>query len=129
MCGSYVALCEQTQLSAQDCLAIATMLKTGCGRSGFPSCARRCQYGPWLGSALNLERARGMVGSLPLVENVATLIDPPGSDRDEPTWIADVLTASGAGLLLDLHASTSTPSILASTLRTRFAGCSSRASG
>ena len=26
--GAYVALCEQTQFSAQDCLAVATMLKT-----------------------------------------------------------------------------------------------------
>ena len=55
------------------------------------------------GAALNLERARRVVGSLPLLENVATLIDPPGTDRDEPTWITDVLAASGAGLLLDLH--------------------------
>jgi len=55
------------------------------------------------GAALNLERARRVVGSLPLVENVATLIDPPGTDRDEPTWITDVLAASGTGLLLDLH--------------------------
>jgi uncharacterized protein len=55
------------------------------------------------GAALNLERVRRVVGSLPLLENVATLIDPPGTDRDEPTWITDVLAASGAGLLLDLH--------------------------
>jgi uncharacterized protein (UPF0276 family) len=55
------------------------------------------------GAALNLDRARRVVGSLPLVENVATLIDPPGTDRDEPTWITDVLAASGTGLLLDLH--------------------------
>src|SRR5713226_531185 len=26
-------------------------LARGC-RSGFPSCARRCQYGPWLASSL-----------------------------------------------------------------------------
>jgi len=55
------------------------------------------------GAARNLERARTTVGSAPLVENVATLIDPPGSDRDEVTWVAEVLCASGADLLLDLH--------------------------
>jgi uncharacterized protein (UPF0276 family) len=55
------------------------------------------------GAAKNLERARAAVGSAPLVENVATLIDPPGSDRDEATWVAEVLCASGARLLLDLH--------------------------
>ncbi len=55
------------------------------------------------GAARNLERARATVGCAPLVENVATLIDPPGSDRDEATWVAEVLGASGVGLLLDLH--------------------------
>jgi uncharacterized protein (UPF0276 family) len=55
------------------------------------------------GAARNLERASAMVGSAPLVENVATLIDPPGSDRDEATWVAEVLDASGVDLLLDLH--------------------------
>jgi hypothetical protein len=43
------------------------------------------------------------VGSLPLVENVATLIDPPASDQDEPAWLTGTLAASGAGMLLDLH--------------------------
>jgi uncharacterized protein (UPF0276 family) len=55
------------------------------------------------GTARNLKRAARVVGRLPLVENVATLIDPPGSDRDEAHWIADVLAASGTELLLDLH--------------------------
>jgi len=55
------------------------------------------------GAARNLARCRTVVGALPLVENVATLIDPPGSDRDEPRWITDVAAASGAPLLLDLH--------------------------
>jgi len=40
---------------------------------------------------------------MPLVENVATLIDPPASDRDEAAWIGEIVGASGAGLLLDLH--------------------------
>lgn len=54
-------------------------------------------------TAENLETARQMVGSLPLVENIATLIDPPASDRSEPEWLAQTLAASGADLLLDLH--------------------------
>ena len=39
----------------------------------------------------------------PLVENVATLIDPPGSDRDEATWVAEIVRNSESDLLLDLH--------------------------
>ncbi len=54
-------------------------------------------------TAANLEAARKMVGSLPLVENIATLIDPPASNLDEPEWLAETVEASGAGLLLDLH--------------------------
>ncbi|MBM2810595.1 MAG: hypothetical protein HW416_1354 [Chloroflexi bacterium] len=55
------------------------------------------------GAARNLERARSVVGVAPLVENIATLIEPPGSIYDEGTWIQKVLLASGTGLLLDLH--------------------------
>lgn len=55
------------------------------------------------GAAANLERARRVVGVPPLVENVATLIDPPGSDRDEAQWIDEILRHSNCGLLLDLH--------------------------
>lgn len=55
------------------------------------------------GAAANLTRARQIVGSLPLVENIATLIDPPGSNRDECTWVNEILAASSCGLLLDLH--------------------------
>ena len=51
----------------------------------------------------NIERARRRVGRAPLVENIATLIEPPGSTMDEPTWLAAILRGSGAGLLLDLH--------------------------
>jgi hypothetical protein len=55
------------------------------------------------GAARNLEAAARATGSRPLVENVATLIDPPGSAMDEPDWLNAVLDASGADLLLDLH--------------------------
>ena len=55
------------------------------------------------GLAANVARARASVGSVPALENVATLIDPPGSDRDEPAWLADAVAATGGDLLLDLH--------------------------
>ncbi len=55
------------------------------------------------GTAKNLARARQVVGSLPLVENIATLIDPPASTYTEPDWIGRVVRASGCSLLLDLH--------------------------
>ena len=55
------------------------------------------------GTDANVRRARAIVGSAPALENVATLIDPPGSDRSEARWIADTLAATGAPLLLDLH--------------------------
>jgi uncharacterized protein (UPF0276 family) len=54
-------------------------------------------------TAEQLELARRFVGSYPCVENVATPIDPPGSDRSEETWLQEVLRASPANLLLDLH--------------------------
>jgi len=55
------------------------------------------------GLAANVTRARTIVGMPPLLENVATLIDPPGSDRDESTWLGDAAGVTGASLLLDLH--------------------------
>lgn len=54
-------------------------------------------------TAQNLETARKTVGTLPLVENIATLIDPPASTLAEPEWLASTLHASGAPMLLDLH--------------------------
>jgi uncharacterized protein (UPF0276 family) len=55
------------------------------------------------GTAANVERMRAATGTRPLLENVATLLDPPGSELSEPEWTARVLEASGCGLLLDLH--------------------------
>jgi uncharacterized protein len=54
-------------------------------------------------TAANLAEARAVVGSMPLVENIATLIDPPASDRDEPQWLSETCQAADAGMLLDLH--------------------------
>jgi uncharacterized protein len=55
------------------------------------------------GTLKNLARAHSVVGVAPQVENVATLIEPPGSDRDEVTWLSEILTNSDSDLLLDLH--------------------------
>lgn len=55
------------------------------------------------GAVANIRRARTIVGVSPQVENIATLIDPPGSDRDEATWISEIIRHSESELLLDLH--------------------------
>ena len=55
------------------------------------------------GALANLARATTIVGVAPQVENVATLIDPPGSDRDEATWVSEIVCGSNCDLLLDLH--------------------------
>jgi uncharacterized protein (UPF0276 family) len=55
------------------------------------------------GTARNLDLAGKIVGSLPLVENVATLIDPPASALTEADWTSKILTATQTSLLLDLH--------------------------
>ncbi|HEY8461171.1 MAG TPA: DUF692 family multinuclear iron-containing protein [Blastocatellia bacterium] len=55
------------------------------------------------GAAANLERARSVVGAAPLVENIATLIDPPCSDYEEIDWINGIIDSSRSDLLLDLH--------------------------
>jgi uncharacterized protein len=55
------------------------------------------------GAIANLRTARAVVGIAPQVENVATLIDPPGSDRDEATWVSEIIHHSESDLLLDLH--------------------------
>jgi uncharacterized protein (UPF0276 family) len=54
-------------------------------------------------TAVNLSKAAAIVGSRPMVENIATLMDPPASDRSEAEWIASVVAASHCDLLLDLH--------------------------
>jgi uncharacterized protein (UPF0276 family) len=54
-------------------------------------------------TAANLATAMASVGMAPLMENIATLIYPPASDRDEPTWLSETMTAADGELLLDLH--------------------------
>ena len=51
----------------------------------------------------NIERATRIVGRAPLMENIATLIDPPASTLDEATWVSNIITGTDAGLLVDLH--------------------------
>jgi uncharacterized protein (UPF0276 family) len=56
------------------------------------------------GLLANLERARRTVGAAPAMENIATLIDPPGSEWDEAEWLLAFLGAQPhCPLLLDLH--------------------------
>ena len=54
-------------------------------------------------TAANLGRARSVVGSNPMVENIATLMEPPASACTELEWVSSVVAASGCALLLDLH--------------------------
>lgn len=53
------------------------------------------------GTAENLSRAAAIIGSEPVMENIATLIDPPG--LSESTWISSILAQADCDLLLDLH--------------------------
>lgn len=53
--------------------------------------------------ATNVDRARKIVGLAPMVENIATLIDPPASRMNEVDWLRAVVAAADAPLLLDLH--------------------------
>lgn len=55
------------------------------------------------GAARNLATAKKFVGALPLVENIATLIDPPASAMSEADWTREILAAARCDLLLDLH--------------------------
>jgi uncharacterized protein len=54
-------------------------------------------------TARNLRKAARIVGAMPHMENIATLMQPPRSTMSEPTWIAEIVAASGCGLLLDVH--------------------------
>jgi uncharacterized protein (UPF0276 family) len=55
------------------------------------------------GACRNLERARRVIGAAPAVENIATIIQPPGATLGESEWIGRILDNSGCNLLLDLH--------------------------
>ncbi len=55
------------------------------------------------GAAENLSRAAALANSRPILENIATLIEPPGSTLSESAWISGILASSDCDLLLDLH--------------------------
>jgi len=55
------------------------------------------------GALHNIQRARAVVGTAGVFENIATLVEPPDSVLSEPDWIAAILEASASPLLLDLH--------------------------
>lgn len=55
------------------------------------------------GTINNIQAAANIIGSLPHMENIATLIQPPGSSFTEPEWITQIIKKSNASLLLDLH--------------------------
>jgi uncharacterized protein len=55
------------------------------------------------GALHNIRKAQAVVGSPPVLENIATLIDPPDSVLSEPEWVTAILQASASPLLLDLH--------------------------
>jgi uncharacterized protein (UPF0276 family) len=55
------------------------------------------------GAVANIARARAVVGMDPVLENIATLVDPPDSSMSEPEWVTAVSTGSRGPLLLDLH--------------------------
>jgi len=51
----------------------------------------------------NVDRAACLVGVDPAMENVASLIDPPGSTMSEAAWLSEVAAGCAGGLLLDLQ--------------------------
>jgi uncharacterized protein (UPF0276 family) len=55
------------------------------------------------GAIANIALATRIVGSAPLMENIATLVQPPGSTLDEAEWLAQILHGAHVPLLLDLH--------------------------
>jgi uncharacterized protein (UPF0276 family) len=55
------------------------------------------------GTVSNLHRLRGMTGLMPALENIATLVEPPGSTLSEPEWVSGIASEAHADLLIDLH--------------------------
>ena len=51
----------------------------------------------------NVQHARRVIGRLPMLENVASLVEPPCCTYDEAEWLRAVVAATECPLLLDLH--------------------------
>ncbi len=55
------------------------------------------------GTLSNMHRLKGMIGLMPALENIATLLEPPGSTLSEPEWVSAIASGTCADLLIDLH--------------------------
>ncbi len=55
------------------------------------------------GTIKNICLATDIIGMQPYLENIATLVSPPCSIYSEYQWINKIVSASSAGILLDLH--------------------------
>lgn len=55
------------------------------------------------GAIANIALATRIIGSAPLMENIATLVEPPASTLDEAQWLAQIIAGAQVPLLLDLH--------------------------
>lgn len=55
------------------------------------------------GAIANIALAARIVGSAPLMENIASLIAPPASTMDEAAWLTAIIDGARVPLLLDLH--------------------------
>lgn len=51
----------------------------------------------------NLTLAARIAGMTPEVENIATLLEPPGSEMTEEAWLGVILAQGSNGWLLDIH--------------------------
>ena len=51
----------------------------------------------------NVETARAVTGTVPALENIATLFDPPMSTLTEADWSRQILEGAQAPMLFDLH--------------------------
>jgi uncharacterized protein (UPF0276 family) len=77
-------------------------VRSGCYEIGHLAAPPRA-HSTLEGAVSNIEIAHRTVGTLPALENIATLIDPPGSTMSEPSWATQITAAAGTPLLLDLH--------------------------
>ena len=55
------------------------------------------------GACENLRQIEQLTGLCPALENIATLVEPPGSTLSEAGWIEEIASTVQAPLLLDLH--------------------------
>lgn len=74
------------------------------GKREIGHLAAPCRNGSTVDATLaNLDQMARVVGSPPMVENIASLVDPPASPLSEWHWLRAVCDGSRSNLLLDLH--------------------------